>query len=791
MTGAFVLTAVPAASAVPSTGALIAEVYGGGGNSGATLTRDFIELGNAGSASQDLSGYSVQYLPGTPSASSQWGVTALSGSVAPGKRFLIAESAGTGGTTALPTPDATGTLAMSATTGTIALVSGTTALTCKTAADCAADSRIVDLVGYGTAVVREGSGPVTGASNTASVARAASLTDTDDNATDLTAGAPTPFNSAGETAGSGGDDGGGDDGPTEPGTVRVHDIQGTTRLSPLAGQTVTRVPGIVTGVRTTGSKGYWLQDPAPDTDARTSEGVFVYTGSATPTVKVGDSVLATGKVSEYYPSSTSQSVTEITTPTTKVLSGGNPLPAAVTLDATTVPDAYTPTAAGGSIDSLALEPAAYALDFYESLEGVRVAATDTRVVGATTAYDEVWVTVKPGESPTPRGGTLYSSYDQPNTGRIKVMSIDDTATFPVANVGDVLTGTTAGPLDYSTYGGYNLQATQLGTLAAKGLKPETTRKQQSKELAVATYNVENLDALDEQAKFDRLAGGVAVSLNSPDIVALEEIQDDNGATNDGTVTSEATLTRFTDAIVAAGGPRYSWRYVTPENNQDGGEPGGNIRQVFLFNAKRVSFTDRPGGDATTATSVVKTRKGAQLTYSPGRIDPASDAWDASRKPLVGEFTFRGEQVFVIANHFTSKGGDEPLHGSDQPPARSSETQRNAQAAEVNTFVKSLLAADRSAKVVVLGDLNDYEFSQTVTTLTADRVLTPLIKTLPKAQRYTYVYDGNSQTLDHILTSPAVTAFDYDIVHINAEFADQASDHDPQIVRIDISKCGKR
>jgi predicted extracellular nuclease len=76
----------------------------------------------------------------------------------------------------------------------------------------------------------------------------------------------------------------------------------------------------------------------------------------------------------------------------------------------------------------------------------------------------------------------------------------------------------------------------------------------------------------------------------------------------------------------------------------------------------------------------------------------------------------------------------------------------------------------------------------VTTLTADKVLKPLITTLPAAERYTYVYDGNSQTLDHILTSPAVTSFNYDVVHINAEFADQASDHDPQIVRIDVSKC---
>ncbi|MBQ1092691.1 lamin tail domain-containing protein [Streptomyces sp. B93] len=787
--GAFALTALPAAYAAPSSTVVISEVYGGGGNSGATLVRDFVELGNAGTAAYDLSGYSVQYLPGSPSASSLWQVTPLSGSVAPGGRYLVAEGAGSGGTVELPTPDATGSIAMSATSGTIALVSGSTALTCKTAADCAADSRIVDLVGFGSAVVREGSGPAAGASNTASVARAASLADTDDNAADLASGTPTPVNSAGQGPGSGGGDDGGDDGgSTEPGTVRVHDLQGTTRLSPFNGQTVTRVPGIVTGVRTTGSRGYWIQEPQADADARTSEAVFVYTGSATPTVSVGDSVLVTGKVTEYYPSSTSQSVTEITGPTETVLSSGNPLPGAVVLDAGSVPDGYAPTAGGGSIDALPLEPAVHALDFYESLEGMRVEISDARVVGGTTAYDEVWVTVKPQESPSARGGTLYSSYDQPNTGRIKVMSLDTTTAFPEANVGDELTGTTSGPLDYATYGGYNLQATTLGAVADNGLEREVTRKQSKKELAVATYNVENLDALDGQEKFDRLAEGVAVNLGSPDIVALEEIQDDNGAVNDGTVGSEATLARFTDAIRAAGGPRYAWRYISPENNQDGGEPGGNIRLVFLYNPDRVSFVDRSGGDATTGTSVVKTKKGARLTYSPGRINPTSDAWDSSRKPLVGEFEFRGESVFVIANHFGSKGGDQPLHGRYQEPNRSSETKRHQQAAEVNTFVKSLLAADKKAKAVVLGDLNDFEFSQTVSTLTDGKVLTPLVGTLPAAERYTYVYDGNSQTLDHILTSPAVTHYDYDIVHINAEFADQASDHDPQIVRIDISKC---
>ncbi|MFJ4961582.1 endonuclease/exonuclease/phosphatase family protein [Streptomyces sp. NPDC088729] len=778
---ALAVTALPAAHAAPSATAVISEVYGGGGNTGATLTRDFVELANAGSAPLDVSGFSVQYLPGSPSAGSAWQVSGLNGAIAPGGRYLVAQAAGTGGTVALPAADATGAVAMSAASGTVALVSGTEPLSCKSAADCAADTRIVDLVGYGSAVVREGSGPVPGASAAASVSRAASLADTDDNAADLAAGAPSPVNAAGQT--SGGQGPGDPGGPTEPGAVRVHDIQGTTRLSPLEGTTVTGVPGVVTAVRTTGSRGFWIQDTAPDADPRTGEALFVYTGSAAPAVKAGDAVLVSGKVAEYYPASGAQSVTQLTAPRTTVLSSGNPLPAPVVLDARSVPGRYVPTAGGGAIDALPLDPSTYALDLYEALEGSRVRIADTRVTGATTAYDEIWVTVKPRENPTRRGGTLYASYEDQNTGRLKVMSLDPARPVPAANVGDVLSGSTTGVLDYASFGGYNVQATELGQVVDKGLRREVTRKQKRGELAVATYNVENLDALDEQAKFDRLAEGVAVNLASPDIVSLEEIQDDNGAVNDGTVASEQTLKRFTDAIVAAGGPRYSWRYVAPENNKDGGEPGGNIRNVFLFNAKRVSFTDRPGGDATTPVSAVDTHRGVRLSASPGRINPASPAWADSRKPLVGEFSFRGKPVFVIGNHFASKGGDQSLHGRYQEPTRSSETKRIQQAAEVNTFVTSLLKADRSARVVTLGDLNDFAFSPTMKELIRGKVLKPLITTLPAGEQYSYVFDGNSQTLDHILTSPGIRRFDYDVVHINAEFADQASDHDPQVVRV--------
>ncbi|WP_327293174.1 endonuclease/exonuclease/phosphatase family protein [Streptomyces sp. NBC_01198] len=785
---------VHAAFAAPSADALVAEVYGGGGNSGATYTNDFVELANAGAAPVDLSAYSVQYLPGAPSPTSKWQATALTGSLAGGGRYLVQEGAGTGGSTALPTPDASGAINMSGTTGTVALVSGADPLTCLTAADCAADPRVKDLVGYGTALVREGSGPAAGASNSDSVTRGATLADTDDNAADFTAGAPTPQNS------------GGGGGPTQPPTTppttpptspptgteaKIHDIQGDTRNSPFAGKAVTGATGVVTGVRDYGSsKGFWMQDPKPDANPRTSEGIFVYT-SASPTVAVGDSVSVAGTVSQYYPGGAdtgAQPITELTKPTVTKVSSGNPLPAPVVLDDKSVPDAFVPSAGGGSIEDLPLRPTEYALDLYASLEGMNVQIDDSRVVGASDAYSELWVTVKPQQNPTKRGGTLYTGYDQPNSGRLMVQSLIPTATsaFPTANVGDTLRGTTAGPLDYNQFAGtYALQARTLGTVKSGGLQPEVTAKASSDQATVGTYNVENLAPGNPQSKFDALAQGLVHNLRSPDIVALEEIQDNNGATDDGTVAADQTLTKLTDAIVAAGGPRYQWREIDPVNDKDGGEPGGNIRSVFLFNPQRAGFVDIPGGDSTTPVGITGTGAGTSLTASPGRIAPADQAWNSSRKPLAGEFTFRGKKLFVIANHFDSKGGDQGIDSHLQPPVRSSEVQRVRQAIVEHDFVQQLETADPKADVVVLGDLNDYQFSPAVQSLTGNgTVLTDLVNTLPAKERYSYVYEGNSQVLDHILVSPALGKHvDYDVVHINSEFAAQTSDHDPQVVRL--------
>lgn len=263
---------------------------------------------------------------------------------------------------------------------------------------------------------------------------------------------------------------------------------------------------------------------------------------------------------------------------------------------------------------------------------MNVQVKDVRVVTATDPYAELWVTVKPHENRTVRGGSLYRSYRDQNTGRLQIQSLGSTADFPAANVGDTLSGATTGPMDYNQFGGYTLVASELGTLKSGGLQRETTKKQSHGQLAVATYNVENLDPSD--GTFAAHAAAIVNNLQSPDIVSLEEIQDNNGATDDGTVAADVTVNKLIDAIVAAGGPKYDWRSINPVNDQDGGEPGGNIRQVFLFNPERVSFVDRAGGDSTTAVGVTKVHGKAQLTASPAasprRTPPGRPA--ASRSP---------------------------------------------------------------------------------------------------------------------------------------------------------------
>ncbi|WP_328521384.1 lamin tail domain-containing protein [Kribbella sp. NBC_00359] len=767
LSAAGVLLAAPSNAASPDV--VITEVYGGGGNSGAPYTNDFVELTNNGSSPVDVSGWSVQYASSTGVT---WQVTKLTGSIAPGAAYLVQEGAGAGNGAPMPTPDVSGTIAMSASAGKVALVTNQTALACGSV--CHADPAVRDYVGFGSAATDSETAPTGTLSNTSSAARIDPTKDTDNNGADFAVGNPSPGTLTST--------------PTEPPVdAKIHDIQGAAHRSPLEGKVAANVTGVVTAK--TGN-GFWFQDPQPDTDPATSEGLFVFTSSA-PTVSVGDAVTVQGTVAEFRPGGsggvTNLTTTELTNPTITVTgTAAVPAPTIVGPGGRVPPSTVIEDDSAGDVEttSTAFDPANDGLDFWESLEGMWLGINEPQVTGPTSSFRELSVVPAGSGVRTVRGGILLQKTDS-NPERVL---LDDVLTpIPDAKTGDKLAGVVTGVLDYS-FGNFKFLPTQTPTVIDGGVKRETTKASSPLQVSVATFNVENLDPSDGPAKFDGLAQAVVKNLASPDIVGLEEVQDNDGATNSGNTQANVTLDTLVAAIQAAGGPKYAYRQIDPVNNAEGGEPGGNIRVAFMYRTdKPVKFVDRPGGGSTVPTTITTDRFGRpHLSSSPGRVDPANPAWPATRVPLAGEFTWHGQSLFVVVNHFSSKGGDNPLWGRFQPPVQVTAEKRHQQAQAVRGFVDQILAKDKGANVVVLGDLNDFDWSETADILVGSgkTALIDMPRTLPLPERYSYVFEGNSQILDQILISknlqPAST---YDVVHMNAEFPDQISDHDPQVVRV--------
>ena len=906
-----VLLVQPAGAASPNL--VVSQVYGGGGNTGATFTNDFIEIFNRGTTTASTSGWSVQYTSaaGTGNFGSATNlITELPAiDVAPGQYVLVQGASTAAVGLPLPTPDVTDAtpINMSGTAGKVALVSDQTALGCNggsTPCDASQLARIVDLVGYGAANFFEGSAPTGAPSNTTAVLRnGGGCVDSDNNGSDFTVATPTPRSTATSAAPCVGDaapsvssttpangatgvaldsditigfsedvnvagswftiscatsgahtatvSGGplsftlnpdADFAQGESCTVTVvaaqvtdqdasdppdamaadhvfsfaalappstiAEIQGAAHISPKNGQSVNGVEGIVTARRTAGGRGVWIQDPTPDADPATSDAVFVFVNAA-PAAVVGDLVSVSGTVTEFRAGNDPDNltITQITSSNTQVaiLSSGNAVPAPTVLG---VGGRMPPTEvidddnAGNVETGGTFDPSGDAIDFYESLEGMLLQVNSGDVVNATRSFGEITLLPDDGSWATglrtPRGGILLGGYTDANPERITVDDeiLRDLAplprpakAMPDMNVGDDLTSAVIGPLDYS-FSNYKIQALTAPAFAAGGNPREVTDPVKQKEVTFATFNVENLAGNDPQAKYDHLASLIVTNLRAPDVIGIEEVQDNDGVTG-GTastvVDATTSWTRLVTAIQAAGGPAYEYRQIDPVDDAEGGAPGGNIRVGFLFRTDRgVKFVDRPGGSPTTETAVVGKPHSPELSASPGRIGTQSSAFDDTRKPLVGEFKIKNKPYFLIVNHFSSKGEDQPLFGPNQPPARLSEVARHGQAQVVNDFVDAILARDQNAKIVVLGDINDFEFSETVSILEGG-VLTSLVETLPAQERYSYVFEGNSQVLDQILVSNrGGLRLDpkYDVVHVNSEFADsiQASDHEPALMR---------
>ena len=581
--------------------------------------------------------------------------------------------------------------------------------------------------------------------------------------------------------------------------LEIGAIQGAGHTSLFVGNEVTTT-GVVTAVAT---NGFYMQDTDGDGDSATSDGIFVFTGAA-PTVALGDGLTVIGTVSEFQGGGdpANLTITQLTDAAITVDSTGNALPDAIVIG----PNGVTPpTEVIEDDDFTSFDPLTDGIDFWESLEGMLVTIENPVAVDSTNGFGELFTVASDGmgnlsgTNVSDEGLLVIEGGDGDlgefdagagsdfNPERVQIDEAGELngATFAVPDVtpGTLLNNVT-GVVDYG-FENYQVRPTTDVTVAqaSTNVAEQTTLVQGAvNQLSIATYNVLNLDINDADGdddvangRFDAVATDIAVNLGTPDIVVLQEVQDDSGSANDGTVSAQLTLEALAQEIFDQTGVQYSVLdnpFVV--DGETGGQPGGNIRVAFLYRDDRVDLDNA---------SVFT------ITDDTGEIDAA---FSNSRAPLGANFRFNGETVTVIGNHFSSKIGSDSSFSAIQPPTNAGALSRAAQAAAVNAQVDELLAADADAKIVVAGDLNEFQFEEPLEVLTgeldfdgatvspgSETVLENLTFGLDPNDRFSVLFQGNAQALDHILATENLAAdAQIDAVHTNTPLGNPASDHDP-------------
>ncbi|WP_437272730.1 endonuclease/exonuclease/phosphatase family protein [Staphylococcus succinus] len=583
--------------------------------------------------------------------------------------------------------------------------------------------------------------------------------------------------------------------------LSIHDIQGEGHQSPYDNKKVNNIEGIVTyKYKLNGANYLHIQTPdsKKDDNLNTSEGLIVYMGNQDYNTKVGDAIKVTGTVDEYHidgysdKSKTDLPVTQINARDDK---GGN---ISIESHNQKLPKPYVidkvPNKISANDQFQTFDRNHYAIDFWESLEGMCVQIGDVRSV-APQEHGEVFTVSDDQPHETNNGGIRLKENNQHGE-RIPLKIYDNKAArdFDVAT-GDKFKGPIIGYVNYG-YQNYklNVDFDAIKKAHIKGdTKPKATSLEPSQQkLNVASYNLENFSnnatsTTDDKAQ--KIAKGITENMKNPDIIGVTEVQDNDGPKEGGPKANES-YERLIHKIEESGGPKYKYANIDPDMNEDGGQPNANIRVGYLYNPKRVQFDKSiKSGDADTAVSY----EDGNLTLNPGRIDPNNPAFDDSRKPLAAQFKFHGEQVIMLANHWNSKNGDTPMFGSQQPPVLKSENQRVEIAKAVGHFIEQVHKDNPDANIISVGDYNDFPWSKPLKTLESYN-MTNMINSVPLKSRYSYNYQGNAQTLDHVLVSNNLAEFTkLDAVHVNSDFTDmsgRASDHDPLVATIDLKQANQ-
>lgn len=806
--------ALPAQAAVSiDATVLINEVYGGGGNNGAAFTRDFVELVNTGDTAVDLGSWSVQYASATGTS---WQVTPLTGmSIQPGGKLLVGQA--TGSNTTLPGFDADveGRIPMSGTEGKVALVDSAEALSGGT--NMAALDQVVDYLGWGSATDSAGS-PAPATTNGTSVSRDADSSHTAINSADFTAGTPTP-----EGAASAVDpeptpepEPTPDPEPTGPTTVTIAKIQGTGASTPLNGQTVV-TEGVVTAHYPTGGlAGFVIQTPGTGAAAGTaSDAVFVYAPSTVGQVALGQTVRVTGLATEF----NGLTQVDIRTGSVEVIADGAPV---------------TPLATGWPADETGRE----------ALESMLIqpegAFTVTDTYG-TNQYGEVPLAfgdgplLQPTEVALP-GSPEAAAVAADNAARRVVLDDGASTNFlsaanaaltppyvsltePVV-VGASVTFTEPVIVDYRN-NAFKLNPTSPltgdGSGAADGVEFEDVRTAAPEEvggdISVASFNVLNYfttlgtdsasctafqspdgselnnvrDGCDQRgawdsADFARQEAKIVSAINALDasVVGLMEIENSAAL---GEETDEA-LSSLVDALNdAAGADR--WAFVPSSDELPDASGLDVITNAIIYQPAEVVTV----GDARAL----------------GDESGADGAFQNAREPIGQVFAPAdgGEEFLFVVNHFKSKGSVGPWPGdvdSGDGQGTSNES-RVRQATALAEWVEEVQGD--TASVILAGDFNSYGQEDPM------RVLYEAgYADAEQGDEYSYVFQGLSGSLDHILVNEAASArqtgadvwnvnagealaleysrFGYHGTEFHADDPYRSSDHDPVKVGLSAS-----
>ena len=607
--------------------------------------------------------------------------------------------------------------------------------------------------------------------------------------------------------------------------VPIAAIQGPGATSPLAGQSVV-TEGIVTARK---NNGFFLQtaDGQDDGDDATSEGIFVFTAGAPPAAAtVGNRVRVQATVEEYIPAADPYQLpmTELTFATVTQLGTGHALPAPVVLSADSVlPD--------GPLDQL------------EAYEGMRVSIPSATVVAPTrgntseanatsTGNGQFAVVVTGVSRPLREAGIQVPDPDPSGTTATaiprwdfnpEVISVDsDTIGAPQADLAAgcrIVDGTLTGPLDY-TFRRYTIYPEGALATACDGRdQPRGAVVPSEDHATFATYNLQrffdtvNDPAISEPvltadafaARLNKASLGIRAYMHSPDVIGVSEVE------NLGAL--QALAAKVNADAVAMGAPDPGYVAYLEEGNDVGGIDVG-----FLVKAGDVAA----GLARVDVLSVEQVGKDVSWTYAPsGETSLLNDRPPLVLDAVVNFADGRTLPITVVTVHQRSLNDveSEDAAGTGTRGDRVRQ-KRQLQAEFLAGLLQDLQADDPERNLVVLGDFNAFEFNDgyadvmgTVTGMPsadattavngdgADLVEPDMINAtfmLEPSERYSFVFENNAQSLDHILLNQAalgsqINSWTISHARLNADFPETArndassaarlSDHDPSVLML--------